>query len=197
VIHLISGRVMLDHFDLLSSVYDRLIGGPNVERLRRYLDLPTSGWLLDGGGGTGRVSWHLRPLVGKLVVSDLSHRMLIRARRKALWSVRAHAERLPFADNRFDRVLVVDALHHFCDQQQAVTDLVRVLRPGGTIVIEEFDLTRRTVKLMALAEKMALMRSRFYSPGAIRDMLEQCALTTWIEGDGGLNVWIVGRKTLR
>jgi ubiquinone/menaquinone biosynthesis C-methylase UbiE len=196
VIHPTSGHIVLDHFDFLSRVYDRLIGAPNVERLCRCLDLPAGGWLLDGGGGTGRVSRYLRPLVGKVVVSDRSQRMLIQARRKALCAVRAYAERLPFADGSFDRVLVVDALHHFRDQQQAVTDLVRVLRPGGTIVIEEFDLTRPAVKLMALAEKLALMRSRFYSPDAIRSMFEKCALKARIEADGGLSVWIVGRKTV-
>ena len=152
---------MLDHFDLIASIYDRLIGPPNTERLRQLLNLPTDGWLLDGGGGTGRVSSHLNGLAGHVVVSDLSHRMLKKAREKKVRPVRAHVEHLPFTDEFFDRVLVVDALHHFCDQREAIEDLLRVLKPGGRLVIEEPDLNHKGVKMLALVEKMLLMRSHF------------------------------------
>ena len=119
---------MLDHFDLMASIYDRLIGSPNTARLRQLLKLPTDGWLLDGGGGTGRVSSYLRGRAGHIVVSDLSHRMLKKAREKKICPVQAHAEHLPFGDGFFDRILVVDALHHFCDQREAIGDLLQT--PG-------------------------------------------------------------------
>ena len=89
---------MLDHFDLIASVYDRLIGPPDTGRLQQLLQLPTTGWLLDGGGGTGRVSGQLNALVGNIVISDLSDRMLKKALEKRLNSVQAHVERLPFSD---------------------------------------------------------------------------------------------------
>ncbi|UCF92051.1 MAG: class I SAM-dependent methyltransferase [Desulfobacterales bacterium] len=185
---------MIDHFDLIASIYDRLIGAPDIERLRTLLDLPTPGWMLDGGGGTGRVASRLRPLVGHLVVNDLSHRMLQKACEKSMWPVRARVERLPFADAHFDRVLVVDALHHFGDQREAIRDLVRVLKPGGRLVIEEPDLNRKTVKLLAVGEKLALMRSRFHTPQAIRAMLTSHGLSARIESDGRFTAWIIAQK---
>ncbi|OQY37129.1 MAG: hypothetical protein B6243_01300, partial [Anaerolineaceae bacterium 4572_5.2] len=68
-----------------------------------------------------------------------------------------HVERFPFPDNSFDRALVVDALHHFHNQEQAIAELVRVLKKGGRLVIEEPDIHRFAIKLVALAEKAALM----------------------------------------
>jgi ubiquinone/menaquinone biosynthesis C-methylase UbiE len=185
---------MLDHFDLMASFYDRVIGPPDSERLSRLLRLPTEGWLLDAGGGTGRVSGRLCGLVGRLVVNDLSHRMLKKARQKDICTVRAHAEKLPFADERFDRVLVVDALHHFCDQRRAISDLLRVLKPGGRLVIEEPDVNHKAVKLMSLLEKILLMRSRFHAPAEIRNMIFACGIPAEIESDGRFTAWIVAEK---
>ncbi len=185
---------MLDHFDLIASIYDRLIGPPNTERLQQLLKLPTNGWLLDGGGGTGRVSSRLNDLAGHVVVSDLSHRMLKKAREKKICPVRAHVEHLPFADEFFDRVLVVDALHHFCDQREAIEDLLRVLKPGGRLVIEEPDLNYMRVKLLALTEKMLLMRSHFYTPQKIREMIASCGCSVKIENDGRYTAWVVVEK---
>jgi demethylmenaquinone methyltransferase/2-methoxy-6-polyprenyl-1,4-benzoquinol methylase len=128
---------MLDHFDIIASFYDRLIGPPDMSRLHWLLKLPTSGWLLDAGGGTGRVSGHFRTSVKGLVVSDLSHRMLAKAREKDLGPVQAHAESPPFADCFFNRVLVVDAFHHFCSQHESISDLLRVLKPGGRMVLSD------------------------------------------------------------
>ena len=185
---------MLDHFDLMASIYDRLIGPPNTGRLRQLLKLPTNGWLLDGGGGTGRVSSQLNDLVANIVVSDLSLRMLKKAQEKAISPVRAHIEHLPFPDESFDRILVVDALHHFCDQQEAIEDLLRVLKPGGRLVIEEPDFNHKGVKLLALAEKLLLMRSHFYAPEQIRDMIASYGYPAKIENDDRYTSWIVTDK---
>ena len=185
---------MFDHFDLIAGIYDRVMGPPDTERLRQVLKLPTDGWLLDGGGGTGRVSSHLNKMVGNIVVSDLSQRMLKKAREKYIFPVRAHVERLPFADGCFDRILVVDALHHFCNQQEAVEDLMRVLKPGGRLVIEEPDFNHTGVKVLALAEKIAMMHSHFYTPEQIRDMLAANGSMVKIEKDGRYTAWVIADK---
>ncbi len=185
---------MLDHFDLIASIYDRLIGPPDTGRLKQLLQLPAAGWLLDGGGGTGRVSSHLRTLVDHVVISDLSRRMLQKALAKQVTSVCAHVEDLPFGDGCFDRILVVDALHHFCDQQQAIKDLLRVLKPGGRLVIEEPDINHKGVKVLALIEKILLMRSHFFTPEKIRDMIAGHGYPAAVENDGRYTAWIVVDK---
>ncbi|MGQ9549664.1 MAG: class I SAM-dependent methyltransferase [Roseiflexus sp.] len=186
---------MLDHFDILAPVYDRLIGPPDPARLQRLLRLPTNGWLLDAGGGTGRVAAGLRPFVGGLVISDRSHQMLRRAREKEmLLPVQAQVQHIPFPDGFFDRVLVVDALHHFSDQQAAVRELARVLAPGGRLVIEEPDIHRPAVKLVALAERMALMGSTFLEPEVVCNMLAAQELNAQVAEHDRFSVWIVADK---
>lgn len=180
------------HFDWLAPLYDRVIPAPDPERLPALLRLPTDGWLLEVGGGTGRAVAPLQPLVGRLVICDLSAPMLAQAQAKGIaCPVQAEAERLPFPDGHFDRVLVVDALHHFSNQQQAIGELVRVLKPGGRLVIEEPDITRRPVKFVALFERLALMGSHFYPPAAIQEMIAARGLATQVETDGHFTAWIV------
>jgi len=186
---------MFDHFDWIAFAYDRLLGAPDADRFRRLLRLPAKGWLLDAGGGTGRVSFPLLPWTGGVVVSDLSRGMLKRAREKqAIHPIRAHAECLPFRDGTFDRVMVVDALHHFCDQGEAVAELLRVLRPGGRLLIEEPDLRLPAVKAVAFLEKAFLMRSRFETPEAIRDRIEAHGLAASIERGGRFRAWVWADK---
>lgn len=182
---------MIDHFDFLAPFYDRVIPPPDLARLRERLRLPTAGRLLDTGDGTGRVSSQLRHLVDEVIISDLSASMLKQAQVKGkLQPAPAHAERLPFPDASFDRGVVVDALHHFCNQHEAVEDLLRVLKPGGRLVIEEPDIHRLVVKFIALGEKLALMHSRFYSAELIRDMVAAHGYSAAIERDGQFTAWV-------
>lgn len=194
---------IIDHFDLIAPFYERFIRMLKIEKLIELLKLPAKGRMLDAGGGTGRVSSRLRSMVDEVVVSDLSHPMLKQAQMKnhiknrtknGLLTVQAHAERLPFPDESFERVLVVDALHHFCDQQKAIHDLLRVLKPGGRIVIEEPDVDRFIVKIVALAEKIVFMRSRFLSSNKIMTIFQEEGLSARVENDGRFIFWVVVDK---
>lgn len=186
---------MFDHFSLIAPIYERVIGFLDPEQLRQYARLPVAGALLDAGGGTGRVAQALRGLASPIVVTDVSLGMLGQAAGKdGLRAVRAHAERLPFSDGAFERIIVVDAFHHFCDQREAVADLWRALAPGGRIVIEEPNIAAIAVKAVALAERLALMRSRFFSPGDMARMLRAAGGKTEVYTDHAFNAWVVGDK---
>jgi ubiquinone/menaquinone biosynthesis C-methylase UbiE len=189
---------MLDHFGFIAPYYERVIGPPDPARLVSLLELPVNGNLLDAGGGTGRVSSQLLPYVDELVVSDVSAKMLQQASQKGhCRPTAAHVEYLPFPDESFDRVLVVDALHHFCNQRESIAELVRVLKPGGRLLIEEPDLRRFAVKMVAVAEKVALMQSHFYYPREIKGMVAAHGLSTQIITDGGFAAWIVADKVAK
>jgi SAM-dependent methyltransferase len=49
--------------------------------------------------------------------------------------VQADALRLPFADSSFDRVIASEVLEHIGEDRTAMSELARVLRPGGTIAV--------------------------------------------------------------
>jgi len=130
--------------------------------------------MLEAGGGTGRVASLLAPLVGSLVLNDLSAPMLQEAKEKGtLHPVQSYVERLPFPDHCFCRVLAVDAFHHFDNHRAAIRELLRVLEPGGRLVIEEPDINRLPVKVVALLEKLALMRSHFFSAEHIQALVRE------------------------
>lgn len=187
----------LDHFGLLAPFYERVISVVNLKQLLPLLDLRPESKLLDVGGGTGRVSGQLVSMVAQVVLTDLSWGMLREANSKnGLQTASAHAEKLPFPNDSFSRILMVDAFHHLCDQQESVAELMRVLAPGGRIVVEEPNIETWAVKLVALAEKLALMRSHFVRPAEMRAMFQAQGgrVNVHTTPEDGFNVWLVVEK---
>ena len=185
---------MNSHFNLLAPFYDQVIQFTDLDKMLQVLDLPNAGILLDAGGGTGRVALALRPHVGSVIVADVSWGMLLQARQKNLVTTSTETEHLPFTNNSFDRVLMVDALHHVVNQAETIRELYRVLKPGGRLVIEEPDLRTFAVKMIAVAEKLALMRSHFLDPTWIAALFPLDA-NVKIEAEEN-TAWITAEKKL-
>jgi ubiquinone/menaquinone biosynthesis C-methylase UbiE len=183
-----------DHFGILAPLYDRVFKAPEGDQLASLADLPQEGLLLDVGGGTGRIAQGMVGSVGQIVVADESRRMLLQACRKpGLQAVECLAERLPFSSDAIERVIIVDAYHHLADQKRSLDELWRVLAPGGLLVIEEPDIKHIAVKLVALAERLLLMRSHFVHGEEIAAALT--ALGAQVEiVHAQATCWVVARK---
>jgi ubiquinone/menaquinone biosynthesis C-methylase UbiE len=104
--------------------------------------------VLDVGCGPGDDLFAIANLVGpagRLVGLDASEVMIAEARRRAAkrgLHVRfeiGDATALPFADGAFDLCRAARVLEHLADPRKALAEMVRVTRPGGRIVVFDFD----------------------------------------------------------
>lgn len=109
--------------------------------------------VLDVAGGTGDLCRQFIKQVGDtgvVTLADVNADMLDAGRRKLIDSgvlrgieyVQADAESLPFADDRFDAVTIAFGLRNVTDKNRALGSMLRVLRPGGQLLILEFSKLR-------------------------------------------------------
>lgn len=106
--------------------------------------------ILDVGCGTGRAYRFIKNLKVdvKYIGIDISEKQIEAARQEfpeVPWQV-GNMLSLPFENNRFDIVLAVAALHHlpyFADRLQALQEIHRILRPGGTVCLTNWNLFQK------------------------------------------------------
>mgnify|MGYP000963965280 FL=1 len=184
----------IDHFGILAPFYERFIRPKVSQTFWRLVDALPGQSLLDAGGGTGRVSQVLIGQGIRVVVADESPEMLREASLKeGLLPLHTLTERLPFADETFERIIMVDALHHVAHQQRTAEELFRVLKPGGRLVIEEPNVDLFAVKLLALGDQLLLMRSHFLNPRRMAELFSAHTAAVHLHHEDG-TAWVLVEK---
>lgn len=143
-------------FDRIAGLYDRMnsvmTAGLHHEWRRRaadLADLSPGDRALDVATGTGDLAIELAARVtpgGEVVGMDFAERMLELARAKAGARVRfesGNALALDYADHEFDAATVGFGARNFSDLQRGLSEMARVVRPGGRVVVLEITTPRR------------------------------------------------------
>jgi demethylmenaquinone methyltransferase/2-methoxy-6-polyprenyl-1,4-benzoquinol methylase len=137
-------------YDLMN---DLMSGG--IHRLWKRFTIELSGVrpgnrVLDIAGGTGDLTRKFSRLVGptgEVVLADINASMLKVGRDRLLDKgvagnvrfVQADAEKLPFPDNHFDCITIAFGLRNVTHKEEAIASMLRVLKPGGRLLVLEFS----------------------------------------------------------
>ncbi len=136
-------------------------------------NVPTQAKILDLGAGTGMMSefsYKCRDDLSFIAV-DPAENMLKYALPYIKTQV-ASAEDLPFTEGSFDVVLMGESLHHFNNIDQALKEIVRVLKKEGKIFIYDFDVSTFLGKSICRGEKLLGEPGNFFVPEILKKKLE-------------------------
>ena len=142
-------------FSSVAGKYDLMndLMSAGLHRLWKAYTIQVSGArtgdrVLDVAGGTGDLSSAFAKRVGPsgcVWLTDINNAMLARGRDRLLDEgvlapvAQCDAEKLPFPDGHFDIVSVAFGLRNMTHKDQALTEMGRVLRPGGRLLVLEFS----------------------------------------------------------
>jgi len=105
-------------------------------RILELLDDPSGRTNLDIGADNGVISYLLRRRGGRWCSADLDERAVASIRQLVGDEVyRLDGATTPFADRSFDQVVIVDYLEHIPDDRAFARELERIVRPGGTVIV--------------------------------------------------------------
>ncbi len=182
-------ELVAKNFGPVAASYATSPGHANVEALASLVELvgpQASDEVLDIATGAGNVALAFAPLVSRVVAFDLTPSMLQQtlatASSRGLTNVEAVqglAEDLPFENNSFDIVTVRLAPHHYADIRKGVSEMARVVRPGGKVLIvdttvPEDDVLDREINEIEILRDNSHVRN--YRPSEWRSMVESVGL---------------------
>ena len=130
--------------------------------------------LLEVGCGQGNFSLHLAKLGARIVGTDFSTKAIEIASDKLLSSdtsarfLVADAQALPFADKTFDLVVSCECLEHVPNPAKALTEMYRVLKPNGKLVLS----TENYSNGMLIYWLMAWIQGKPFNSGAVVQPIE-------------------------
>jgi ubiquinone/menaquinone biosynthesis C-methylase UbiE len=134
------------------------------------------GTLLDIGGGTGLLTETLLDVFDRVVVldSDLRKVEYGAKRRHDVEFIRGSAQQVPIAGGSVGTLVSVAAFHHFPDQDAALEEMGRALKPKGRLLLVEIDVTTVRGKLLRFTEN-GLMggRSKFLAPDRLLEKVRR------------------------
>ena len=139
-----------DNYDLMNDLMSA-----GIHRLWKHMTIEMSGVrkghkVLDIAGGTGDLAAKFSKIVGSegsVVLADINESMLKVGRDRLIdrgitenvTFSQADAQYLPFPDDTFDIITIAFGLRNVTDKDMALRSMLRVLKPGGKLLILEFS----------------------------------------------------------
>ena len=139
-----------DNYDLMNDLMSA-----GIHRLWKHMTIEMSGVrkghkVLDIAGGTGDLAAKFSKIVGSegsVVLADINESMLKVGRDRLIdrgitenvTFSQADAQYLPFPDNTFNVITIAFGLRNVTDKDMALRSMLRVLKPGGKLLILEFS----------------------------------------------------------
>jgi demethylmenaquinone methyltransferase/2-methoxy-6-polyprenyl-1,4-benzoquinol methylase len=139
-----------DNYDLMNDLMSA-----GIHRLWKHMTIEMSGVrkghkVLDIAGGTGDLAAKFSKIVGSegsVVLADINESMLKVGRDRLIdrgitenvTFSQADAQCLPFPDNTFNVITIAFGLRNVTDKDMALRSMLRVLKPGGKLLILEFS----------------------------------------------------------
>ena len=124
---------------------------------RKALGIAAGEKVLDLAAGTAVSTVELATSGAWCVAADFSIGMLSAGHTREVPKVAGDAARLPFADNVFDAVTISFGLRNVAERDKALSEMARVTRPGGRLVVCEFSTPSN--RMFATAYKEYLMQA--------------------------------------
>jgi ubiquinone/menaquinone biosynthesis C-methylase UbiE len=112
-----------------------------IQVMSEYLDIRPNDILLDIGGNSGKVTEAYSNNCGEIVVLEPKRNIVEygKSRRPNIKFIEGQAENISLPNEYFDKVIASASFHHFSDQDKALEEMKRVLKPDGKIIILEID----------------------------------------------------------
>ena len=186
---------------------ERVLKSPSIrkyflDRIRPYINQQDK--VLDVGSGSGVFLPFISTLCSELVALEISLDMIGQcsntARRYNLDNVsvlNGNSLALPFKDETFDVVTAIDVLHHISGVEEAIRGLVRVLRPGGFLLMFEPNKYNILLALLCMLDRNEWGAIRLGSKRAYRRLFKKKLELEYAEYNGlligpdsNLNRWL-------
>lgn len=165
-------------YDLAVSTLNRRVydgTGAVVARLIRPGDT-----VLECACGTGAIAAAIAPACARVVATDFSEGMLKQARKKLARFPHVVVEQaditdLHYADDSFDAVVAGNVIHLLPEPGEALKELKRVVRPGGTIIVPTYVIPKKRAHTMflKLISRCGVHFQEHFDPASYRAFFER------------------------
>lgn len=143
-------------FDRVHFAYNAFMNRLNLyhpDEIMKLLKLNKNEIVIDFGGGTGYLATKYSEKAKTVYVVDESSKMLSHIPEKEnIIPVHKNILDSGFPDQFADTAVLTDVFHHIKDQNRLVSEIKRILKPGGRILIMDFDASHPKTKLLMIFE---------------------------------------------